>query len=180
MNRNSETLTTLAFMFLIIGMIFIAKDAWETNNCKTLLSTQDSQLDRSDIYCLINSEIYDPFIYFVSLMWIGLLVSNFLINRAVAQQESFDQRIKHLERKDYERLMKKYNLPRIVRTFDDLQDVTYKRKDGAKIITDHFMSMERIRRNLHEILKEEDRKYEETLRKVKEYMKAEKTRHSSG
>jgi len=50
----------LAFGFMLIGIYFVSMDFRSPTTCEMLQA--DSPLTTSDVWCVINTEMFDPFI----------------------------------------------------------------------------------------------------------------------
>ena len=74
----------LGFAFLILMILFINIDL--TFNCN-MFSVTDENLDKADIWCIVNGEIYDPFIYLFAVLWIVCWINAWLEHRNLKKEE---------------------------------------------------------------------------------------------
>lgn len=73
MNRNQWFMLSIIFWTLMVLFIKI-----DTNfNCDTFSDT-DEALDKYDIWCIVNSEIYDPFIWVFAILGITFFIGAWL------------------------------------------------------------------------------------------------------
>ncbi|MCK4521795.1 MAG: hypothetical protein KAU20_04425 [Nanoarchaeota archaeon] len=83
----------LGFVFLILSFIFIWQDSMLSSPChKATLDLFEQKLEAKETFtteenslfftCTTLQEIYDPFIYFTGLMWIGFWICGWLERRA--------------------------------------------------------------------------------------------------
>lgn len=72
---DKKQLYVLSFGFLLIGMFFIFIDS-DFNLCWLSFDSNvsEGQLDIGDVYCVINSEMYDPFIWIFHFLWILFII----------------------------------------------------------------------------------------------------------
>ena len=84
---NRKQCFTLAWAFIIIGMIFIGIDMSNNHCLNTSLEIETIQIMRGivnepmsigDIWCVVNSEMYEPFITLSYLLGIVFMVMGFL------------------------------------------------------------------------------------------------------
>jgi len=78
MRSNQWYVLGLAFFILMIW--FIYQDL--LYNCLTFAEQMVEPLNRGDIYECVNSEIFDPFIYFFGVMWFVCWINGWLEKRA--------------------------------------------------------------------------------------------------
>ena len=73
----------LAWSFMLIGMMFIALDTMNSHCLDTKISliSLGSELDLSDVWCVINAEILEPFIYLSYALWIVFMILGFMENK---------------------------------------------------------------------------------------------------
>ena len=73
MNKNQWFILSITFWILMF--LFIKVDS--TFNCD-MFSVTEANLDKSDIWCVVNSEIYDPFIWLFPILAIAFFVCGWL------------------------------------------------------------------------------------------------------
>ncbi len=71
---NKKQLRYFSIMFWILMMIFIGIDTINTISP----NSYKENLTISDIYFLINGEIYEPFIWLFALLGVGFLIMSWL------------------------------------------------------------------------------------------------------
>ena len=72
---NKKQLYILAFGFMLIGVIFIYLDMSGAEClCSSSSDIAEQPLDIYDVYCVINSEMYDPFIWMFHLLWVLFII----------------------------------------------------------------------------------------------------------
>ena len=85
---NRKQWGVFAWGFLLLGLLFIGIDSLNNNcfNLKLELSLMNMRLgtpiqdnlDFADVWCVVNSEIYEPFIYISYFLWIVFLICGWL------------------------------------------------------------------------------------------------------
>lgn len=70
---NKKQLYILAFGFMLIGIIFIYLDI-SGSSCLYPQLLDERPFDISDAYCIMNTEMYDPFIWMFHLLWVLFMV----------------------------------------------------------------------------------------------------------
>ena len=71
---NKSQWFVLSWSCMIIGVIFIAIDSFSTR-CINLIS---EQLSIYDVWCVVNAEIYEPFIYMFYMLFIVFMILGFM------------------------------------------------------------------------------------------------------
>ena len=71
MNRKQWNVLSITSWILMI--LFIGIDSLN-NRCLNLRLLSESPLDFSDVWCIINSEIHEPFIYLFFVLGITFLI----------------------------------------------------------------------------------------------------------
>ena len=68
----------LAWSFMIIGIMFIGLDTMNTSclNAKMLGTLEPA--DIGDVWCVVNAEIYEPFIYLSYALFVVFLILGFM------------------------------------------------------------------------------------------------------
>ena len=66
---NKKQLTILAWGFLLIALIFISMDT-SGYSCVNDSFVSERPFDVSDAYCVMNAEMYEPFIWTFFLLWV--------------------------------------------------------------------------------------------------------------
>ena len=72
MNRNQWFV--LAWGFMILGIFFISIDTL-TTSC---LGVSDDMVSVYEVYCVVNAEMYEPFIYLTYFLFIVFMICGFL------------------------------------------------------------------------------------------------------
>jgi hypothetical protein len=71
MERKEWSILSIASF--IMAMVFIAIDLINGKCLNTLLATEipgQSVANFADVWCVVNSEIYEPFIYLFGMLWV--------------------------------------------------------------------------------------------------------------
>lgn len=71
MNRNQWLV--LAWSCMIIGILFIGLDMTK-GSCLNINQISSEPVNLSDVWCIVNAEIYEPFIYMFYSLWIVFLI----------------------------------------------------------------------------------------------------------
>ena len=76
---NKKQRYVLAWSCMIIGIMFIGLDTMNTSclNAKMLEITFEPA-DIFDVWCVVNAEIYEPFIYLSYALWIVFMICAWL------------------------------------------------------------------------------------------------------
>ena len=72
MNRNQWF--RLAFGFMAIMIVLISLDVFSPLSCGMM----DRPLTTGDVWCVIQAEMYDPFIMIFGMLWILFIILGFL------------------------------------------------------------------------------------------------------
>ena len=71
---NKKDLLILGFIFIILMCLFIFLDiSHENSSCfggYPSLEKVGESLDFTDVYCIVNAEVYEPFIYLFASLWL--------------------------------------------------------------------------------------------------------------
>jgi len=71
---NRKQWFVLAFGFLVMQIIFISMDSMSPLSC----GMEGKPLDTGDVWCVINAEMFDPFIWLTGFLWIIFVIIGFL------------------------------------------------------------------------------------------------------
>ena len=72
---NRKQWYALAIAFWVLMILFISIDL--KYNCD-MFSVDDNVLSKYDVWCVVNGEIYDPFIWLFGVLWITFLICAWL------------------------------------------------------------------------------------------------------
>ena len=83
---NKKQWFALAFSFMLIGFMFIGLDQMNGSCLNAFLEFNIIQAKQgiptdlvlSDIWCVVNSEMYEPFIYLFHALWIVFMILGFM------------------------------------------------------------------------------------------------------
>ena len=70
---NKKQWYVLSWSFMILGILFIWLDTMN-GVCLSALFSSVSELSFADIHCVVNSEMYEPFIYISYFFWIVFMI----------------------------------------------------------------------------------------------------------
>jgi len=73
MNRKQWYALAIAFFVLMIFFIYLDSIYY----CD-VFSIEEETLSKADIFCVVNGEIYDPFIWLFGVLWIVFLICTWL------------------------------------------------------------------------------------------------------
>ena len=71
---NKKQWLVLAWSFLIIGFMFIGLDRMNGMCLNAKISQMSQDLDLGDVWCVVNAEIYEPFIYLFYTLFVVFLI----------------------------------------------------------------------------------------------------------
>ena len=71
---NRKQWFVLAFGFMLMGLIFISMDSMSPFSC----GIEGEPLDVGDVWCVINAEMFDPFIWLSYFLFVIFLICGFL------------------------------------------------------------------------------------------------------
>jgi len=64
----------LAFGFLAIGLFFISLDVYDPFSC----GVEGQPLTVDSVWCVMQAEMFDPFIYVFHFLWVLFMICGFL------------------------------------------------------------------------------------------------------
>ncbi|MCD4759460.1 hypothetical protein K8R33_01060 [archaeon] len=65
---------TLAWLCMGMGIFFILIDTMNGSCLYSTILSSGPNISVSDVHCVINSEIYEPFIYFSYALWLIFII----------------------------------------------------------------------------------------------------------
>ncbi|HDZ27931.1 hypothetical protein LCGC14_1005720 [marine sediment metagenome] len=76
---NRKQWFVLAWSCMIIGILFIGLDTMNGGCLRAKMSSLTAEpADLGDVWCVVNSEMYEPFIYLAYMLWVVFLILGFL------------------------------------------------------------------------------------------------------
>lgn len=148
----------LGFAFLILMIWFIKIDL--TFNCN-MFSVADENLDKADMWCVVNSEIYDPFIYLFAVLWIVCWINAWLEHHSKKKQEKESLRKIMSDAKDKDFAMKVAQKLKLKHLPQDIPELVYwGKKEGKEKEVDKAIEEKTERWLLGlELFKEKNKRY---------------------